>query len=125
MPGGKPRRDIIGNPLATSAPARLMSSRHICAHPVRRQRRAVTNEQGQAKSTCGWDARLYWLWILYNAVAFVVVLTAAGVLAWIGGDILHLDLANGGKLGALLVATAGALLLGGVLGFPLLDRRLR
>jgi len=64
----------------------------------------------------GWSTRLYWRWILYNSVAFVVVLTAVAVLAWIGADLLHLELANSGKLGALLVATLGAVLFGGVLG---------
>jgi len=64
----------------------------------------------------GWSARLYWLWILYNSVAFVVVLTAVGVLAWIGADLLHLELTSSSKLVALLVATLGAVLFGGVLG---------
>ena len=64
----------------------------------------------------GWSARLYWQWILYNSVAFIVVLTAAAVLAWIGTDVLHLELANKSKLAALLVATLGAVLFGGVLG---------
>jgi hypothetical protein len=64
----------------------------------------------------GWSARLYWQWILYNSVAFVVVLTAVAVLSWISADVLHLDLAHRNKLLALLVATVGALLFGGVLG---------
>ena len=64
----------------------------------------------------GWSARLYWQWILYNSVAFVVVLTAVAVLAWIGADLLHLELASSSKLAALLVATLGAVLFGGVLG---------
>ena len=64
----------------------------------------------------GWSARLYWQWILYNSVAFIVVLTASAVLAWIGTDVLHLELANKSKLAALLVATLGAVLFGGVLG---------
>ena len=77
---------------------------------------AATGEGDRGASTHGWDARLYWLWILYNAVAFVVVLTAAALLAWIGGDVLHLNLTKGHDLVALLVATLGALLFGGVLG---------
>ncbi|WIX76852.1 hypothetical protein QRX50_36305 [Amycolatopsis carbonis] len=77
---------------------------------------AASGEENRAVSTRGWDKRLYWLWILYNAVAFVVVLTTAAVLAWIGGNVLHLDLANGRKVSALVVATAGAVLFGGVLG---------
>jgi hypothetical protein len=64
----------------------------------------------------GWSARLYWQWILYNSVAFVVVLTAVVVLSWIGADVLHLSAANRSWLLALLVATAGALLFGVVLG---------
>ncbi len=64
----------------------------------------------------GWSARLYWQWILYNSLAFVVVLTAVAVLSWIGADLLHLDLAHRNTLFALVVATAGALLFGGVLG---------
>jgi hypothetical protein len=39
----------------------------------------------------GWSARPYWLWILYNSVAFVVVLTAVAVLSWISADVLHLS----------------------------------
>ena len=64
----------------------------------------------------GWSTRLYWQWILYNSVAFVTVLTAAAVLAWVSADLLHLSLSNGRKVVALLVATAGAALFGGVLG---------
>ena len=64
----------------------------------------------------GWSGRLYWQWILYNSVAFVVVLTAVAVLSWIGADLLHLSLANGSRVAALVVATLGALLFGGVLG---------
>jgi hypothetical protein len=64
----------------------------------------------------GWSTRLYWLWILYNSVAFVVVLTAVAVLSWISADVLHLDLAHRSRLVALLVATVGAVLFGGVLG---------
>ncbi len=64
----------------------------------------------------GWSARLYWQWILYNSVAFVVVLTAVVVLSWIGADVLHLSAANRSWVLALLVATAGALLFGVVLG---------
>jgi hypothetical protein len=69
----------------------------------------------QVAST-GWSRRLYWQWILYNSVAFVVVLTAVAVLSLIGADVLHSSLADRSKLGALLVATVGALLFGGVLG---------
>jgi hypothetical protein len=64
----------------------------------------------------GWSARLYWQWILYNSVAFVVVLTAVAVLSWISADLLHLSLTSQSRVIALLVATVGALLFGGVLG---------
>ena len=64
----------------------------------------------------GWSARLYWQWVLYNSVAFVVVLTAVVVLSWIGADLLHLNAANRNWVLALLVATAGAGLFGVVLG---------
>ena len=64
----------------------------------------------------GWSARLYWQWILYNTVAFVVVLTAVAVLSWIGADVLHWSWADRSRLAALLVATAGAVLFGWVLG---------
>ena len=33
----------------------------------------TASESGQrAVSANGWNTRLYWLWILYNAVAFVM-----------------------------------------------------
>ncbi len=64
----------------------------------------------------GWSARLYWQWILYNTIAFVVVLTTVAVLSWIGADILQLSWANRSPVAALLVATTGAVLFGWVLG---------
>jgi hypothetical protein len=64
----------------------------------------------------GWSTRLYWQWIVYNSVAFVVVLTAVLVVSWIGADVLHLTVANRSWILALLVATAGAVLFGVVLG---------
>jgi hypothetical protein len=64
----------------------------------------------------GWSARLYWQWILYNTVAFVVVLTAVAVLSWISADALHLSLASRSWVVTMLVAAVGALLFGGVLG---------
>jgi len=69
-----------------------------------------------AVAPSGWSGRLYWQWILYNSVAFVVVLTTVAVLSWIGADLLHLSLANGSRVAALVVATLGAVLFGGVLG---------
>jgi hypothetical protein len=67
-------------------------------------------------ASSGWSARLYWLWILYNSVAFVVVLTAVAVLSWIGADVLQLDVTSRSWFVALLVSMFGALLFGGVLG---------
>jgi hypothetical protein len=67
-------------------------------------------------SSSGWDTRLYWLWILYNTVAFVVLLTAVAVMAWLGANVLDLSVANRHWFEALLVATVGALLFGVVLG---------
>jgi hypothetical protein len=67
-------------------------------------------------ASSGWSWRLYWQWILYNSVAFVVVLTAVAVLSWISADLLHLSLTSQSRLIALLVATLGALLFGGALG---------
>jgi hypothetical protein len=64
----------------------------------------------------GWSARLYWQWILYNTLAFVVVLTAVAVLSWVGADALHLSLVSRSWVLAMLVAAVGALLFGGVLG---------
>lgn len=72
--------------------------------------------EGQPASSTGWDARLYWLWILYNSIAFVTVLTTGFVLTWFGADVLHLTLSNPHTPVALLVAGVGALLFGGVLG---------
>lgn len=67
-------------------------------------------------SPSGWDARLYWLWIGYNTIAFITVLTVGFVLSLLGSDVLHLRLASHHVLVALLIATLGAMLFGGVLG---------
>ncbi|MFD9475901.1 hypothetical protein [Streptomyces nojiriensis] len=67
-------------------------------------------------SSSGWDARLYWLWIGYNTIAFLIVLSVGFVLELLGNDVLHLNLASRHVLVALLVATLGATLFGGVLG---------
>ncbi len=64
----------------------------------------------------GWNRRLYWLWIWYNAVAFITVLTIGLLLALLGSDVLHLNLVSRRVVVALLVATLGAALFGGVLG---------
>ena len=60
----------------------------------------------RAVSANGWDARLYWLWILYNAAAFVTVLTAGFLLAALGSNVLHLSLASHHVVVALLIAWA-------------------
>lgn len=67
-------------------------------------------------SANGWNARLYWLWILYNAIAFVTVLTVGFPLALLGSNVLHLSLASHHVVVALLIATVGAVLFGVVLG---------
>ena len=48
-----------------------------------------------AVSANGWNTRLYWLWIWYNAIAFVTVLTAGFLLALLSSNVLHLSLASG------------------------------
>ncbi|MFK4224872.1 hypothetical protein [Streptomyces sp. NPDC019890] len=69
-----------------------------------------------AVSPSGWNTRLYWLWIAYNTIAFVTILTVGFVLASLGNDVLHLTLSNNDALVALLIATFGAVLFGVVLG---------
>ncbi|WP_030694143.1 hypothetical protein [Streptomyces globisporus] len=64
----------------------------------------------------GWDVRLYWQWIGYNTIAFVVVLTVGFVLALVGSDALDLNLISRHVVVALVIATLGAILFGGVLG---------
>ena len=64
----------------------------------------------------GWDARLYWLWIWYNSIAFVTVLTIGFLLTLVGSDVLQLTLASRHVLVGLVIATLGAVLFGGVLG---------
>ena len=70
----------------------------------------------RAVSPTGWDRRLYWRWIFYNSIAFIALLTAVAVLVWLSVDVLDLAVGNRSLLGALLVATFGAVLFGGVLG---------
>ena len=74
------------------------------------------SEDAQAVSPTGWNTRLYWHWILYNSIAFIALLTAVAVMVWLGLDVLDLAVGDRNLLGALLVATFGALLFGGVLG---------
>ena len=66
-------------------------------------------------SPTGWDTGLYWRWILYNSVAFIALLTAVAAMVWLSVDVLDLAVGNRSLVGALLVATFGALLFGGVL----------
>jgi hypothetical protein len=70
----------------------------------------------QAVSASGWNTRLFWLWILYNSIAFITGLTAGFLLALLGSNVLHLALANHHTLVARPAATLGAVLFGGVLG---------
>ena len=64
----------------------------------------------------GWDTRLFWRWILNNSLAFIALLTAVAVMAWLSADVLNLAVANRSLIGALLVATLGALFFGTMLG---------
>ncbi|MGY4771251.1 hypothetical protein ACXC9Q_30455 [Kribbella sp. CWNU-51] len=43
----------------------------------------------------GWDLRLFWVWISCNSAAFLVLLTAIAVFAWLGADRLQLALRGG------------------------------
>jgi hypothetical protein len=70
----------------------------------------------RAVSASGWNARLFRVWTFYNSIAFITVLTAVSVLALLGSNVLHLTLASHHTLVALLAATRGAVLFGGVLG---------
>jgi hypothetical protein len=77
---------------------------------------AGSGENPRPLSTTGWDTRLYWHWIFYNSIAFIALLTAVAVMVWLSVDVLDLAVGNRNLVGALLVATFGALLFGGVLG---------
>jgi hypothetical protein len=77
---------------------------------------AGSGENPRALSTTGWDTRLYWHWIFYNSIAFIALLTAVALMVWLSVDVLDLAVGNRNLVGALLVATFGALLFGGVLG---------
>ncbi|WP_369778330.1 hypothetical protein [Streptomyces sp. R33] len=70
----------------------------------------------EVPASSGWEPRLYWRWIAYNSIAFVIVLSVGIALAMLGSDVLHLRLASGHVLVALVIATLGAVLFGGVLG---------
>ncbi|MET7534128.1 hypothetical protein ACFWB1_35225 [Streptomyces goshikiensis] len=70
----------------------------------------------EVPASSGWEVRLYWRWIAYNSIAFVIVLSVGVALALLGSDVLHLSLASRHVLVALLIATLGAVLFGGVLG---------
>jgi hypothetical protein len=77
---------------------------------------AGSGERPRDVSPTGWDTRLYWHWIFYNSIAFIALLTAVAVMVWLSMDVLDLAVGNRNLVGALLVATLGALLFGGVLG---------
>lgn len=76
----------------------------------------AADSRRKTPSRSGWDTGLYWRWIAYNTIAFVVVLTVGFVLELLDDEVLHLDLASHHVVIALLVATVGAVLFGGVLG---------
>ena len=76
----------------------------------------ASGSRRETTSRTGWDSRLYWQWIAYNTVAFVIVLTAGFLLALLGDNALHLEVSSHHVVIALLIATLGAALFGGVLG---------
>lgn len=43
---------------------------------------AASGSGRKAVSSSGWNTRLYWQWIVYNTLAFVVVLTVG--FLWYG-----------------------------------------
>ncbi|MFJ5076206.1 hypothetical protein ACIP8Z_16605 [Streptomyces sp. NPDC088553] len=77
---------------------------------------AASDSGLKSVSPSGWDARLYWQWIGYNTIAFVIVLTVGFALALVGSDALNLKLVSRHLVVALVIATLGAILFGGVLG---------
>jgi hypothetical protein len=62
----------------------------------------------------GWHARLFREWVLYNALAFTIVLATVYVLAGAGLDVTKQ--AAGHNVAMLLIALVGALFYGVVLG---------
>ncbi|MFD5508388.1 hypothetical protein ACFWIB_11510 [Streptomyces sp. NPDC127051] len=77
---------------------------------------AASGSAREVPASSGWEVRLYWRWIAYNSVAFVIVLSVGVALALLGSDVLHLSLASRHVLVALVIATLGTVLFGGVLG---------
>ncbi|MFD9396446.1 hypothetical protein ACFWBB_38620 [Streptomyces sp. NPDC060000] len=77
---------------------------------------AASGARRETTSPSGWDSRLYRQWIAYNTIAFVIVLSAGFLLALLGDDALHLEVSSHHVVIALLIATVGAALFGGVLG---------
>ena len=63
----------------------------------------------------GWDARLWRLWTLYSALAYTVILAVVVGGTSLGFDVTHVAIDHR-AVGSLLLATAGALLYGTVLG---------
>lgn len=62
----------------------------------------------------GWHARLFRQWVLYNALAFTIILATVYLLAGLSLDVTKQ--AAGRIVATLLIAVAGALLYGVVLG---------
>lgn len=63
----------------------------------------------------GWDRRLWLLWALNNAIAFAVVLAIVYGMSSLSLDVTKIAV-NDHLIGTLLIATAGALVYGVVLG---------
>jgi hypothetical protein len=112
--GPAERQHVIANALARHDEIDFdrVGARSRCMCP----KRWCQGRDRMSVSSSGWSARLYWQWILYNTVAFVVVLTAVAGFRGIGADMLHVSWVDRSRVAALLVATVDALLFGGVLG---------
>lgn len=63
----------------------------------------------------GWDAGLWRRWVLYSALAYTVILAIIAAVTSLGLDLTRVAVSHEAA-GALLIATAGAVLYGGVLG---------
>lgn len=82
--------------------------RGATTNPLSKMREALTSEPR------GWHARLFREWVLYNAVAFTIILATVYLLAGTGLDVTKQAAAH--IVATLLIALAGALLYAGVLG---------
>lgn len=63
----------------------------------------------------GWDSRLWWMWVLYSALAYLLVFAIVLVLTSLGLDGTRVA-GSFELIGTLLMATVGAAIYGAVLG---------